>query len=145
MLGECCTQIQAEVLNNSLPKFTKHQSLHSTTFSVKIWEPCEASHAAGRLHPGLPCRRRKGHNGRTVGRSAGLSSPLPFSKQQKVFVNKNRFQEEEEEEEEIENKASLPSLRTVIHPDLPAALCPRTDPPDEPLGEHDDQRSWRFG
>ena len=41
--------------------------------------------------------------GQSVGLWAGLSSPLPFSKQQKVFVNKNRFQEEEE----IENKASL--------------------------------------
>ena len=44
--------------------------------------------------------------GQSVGPSVGrplLSSP--FSKQQKVFVNKNRFQEEEEEE--IENKASL--------------------------------------
>ena len=56
--------------------------------------------------------------GQSVGLWAGLSSPLPFSKQQKVFVNKNRFQEEEKEKE-IENKASLPSL-PVIHPDLPA-------------------------
>ena len=58
--------------------------------------------------PSPPALSRKGHNERSVGRSVAFSL---FSKQQKVFVNKNRFQKE------IQDKASLPPMpaQSFIH------------------------------